>query len=136
MSKFALLIGVSEYPDEMSFNPLPAATKDVEAMKEVLQNSEIGGFDKIKTLINRSRLEMSETIETYFRDCQKDDLILFFFSGHGVKDEKRNLYFSAHNTKKYREALTKSSAVAAKFVRDSIISTYTKLIVHFLNVIN
>jgi len=34
MVKVALLIGVSEY--EPGLNPLPAATKDVEAMRKVL----------------------------------------------------------------------------------------------------
>jgi tetratricopeptide (TPR) repeat protein len=125
MAKFALLIGVSEY-SETSFAALPAATKDVEAMKQVLENPEIGDFNEIKTLINPSQPEMSEAIETYFSDRQSEDLILFFFSGHGVKDEKRDLFFSARNTRKNREKLTKSTAVAASFVRDSIKSSKAK----------
>ena len=118
MAKVALLIGVSDY--ETSFAALPAATRDVEAMKEVLENPEMGGFDHVKILINPNASEMLEEIENYFRDRQPEDLILFFFSGHGVKDEKRDLFFSARNTDKQKGELARAKAVSANFVRETI----------------
>jgi branched-chain amino acid transport system substrate-binding protein len=56
MSKYALLIGVSEYRTE-DFKPLPSATADVEAMRRVLQHAEMGGFpaDQITVLTNPTR---------------------------------------------------------------------------------
>ncbi|MGM3309280.1 caspase family protein [Anabaena sp. WFMT] len=62
MAKVALLIGVSEY--EPGLNPLPAATKDVEAMQKVLENPEIGGFDEVKVLVNPQQSEIAVAIET------------------------------------------------------------------------
>ena len=50
MAKVALLIGVSEY--EPGLNPLPAAVKDIERLRQVLQDPEMGGFDEVKTLAN------------------------------------------------------------------------------------
>ncbi|MHC5612982.1 MAG: hypothetical protein ACYTXA_18745 [Nostoc sp.] len=45
MAKFALLIGVSEYDDQNEeLKPLLAAVKDVEAMRRVLVNPEMGDF--------------------------------------------------------------------------------------------
>jgi len=52
MAKVALLIGVSEY--EPGLNPLPAAVKDLDAMKEVLLHPDIGGFAKSDVLLLES----------------------------------------------------------------------------------
>ncbi|MEH2464151.1 caspase, EACC1-associated type [Nostoc sp.] len=115
MAKVALLIGVSEY--EPGLTPLPAATKDVEAMQRVLQNPEIGGFDEVKVLVNPRRQAMEEAIEILFDSRQRDDLALLFFSGHGIKDESGKLYFATCNTRKNLQGrLFETTAVAASSV--------------------
>jgi uncharacterized caspase-like protein len=91
MAKFALLIGVSEY--EPRLNPLPAAVKDIAAFQKILQDSEIGDFDEVKTLINPDPQSMQYAIETLFTGHSKDDLELLFFSGHGIKDDSNNLHY-------------------------------------------
>lgn len=117
MAKFALLIGVSEY--ELGLTPLLAAINDVEAMQQILQHPEIGSFDDVKPLLNPERQAMEEAIETLFSGRQKDDLVLLFFSGHGIKDESGKLYFATRNTRKTDKGeLVRSTAVAASFVHD------------------
>jgi hypothetical protein len=115
VAKVALLIGVSEYREGLK--SLPAASRDVAAMQEVLQNQEMGGFDEVKTLVNPTHSDMAVEIETWFEDRQSDDLAVLFFSGHGVKDESRELYFAACDTRKIKEKLIKATAVSASFVR-------------------
>ncbi|MEH2008221.1 caspase, EACC1-associated type [Nostoc sp.] len=122
MAKLALLIGVSEY--EPGFTPLPAARKDVEAMEQVLRNPEIGGFDHVIPLINPQQHEMGVAIQTLFDGRHRDDLLLLFFSGHGIKDESGKLYFAARNTRKNLQGkIFEATAVAAssvyKFMSDS-----------------
>lgn len=115
MMKVALLIGVSEY--EPGLNPLPAAVRDVEAMQRVLQNPDIGGFDKVKPLINPDRQSMESEIEALFTGSSKDDLVLLFFSGHGIKDDGGKLYFATCNTCKNPAGdLMRSTAVSAETV--------------------
>ena len=121
MAKIALLIGVSEY--EPGLTPLPAATKDVEAMQQVLENPDIGGFDEVKVLVNPPRQEMEEAIEMLFDDRQRDDLLLLFFSGHGIKDEEGNLYFATRNT---RKNLLQSTTVSAKDVHQVMKNSRSK----------
>jgi branched-chain amino acid transport system substrate-binding protein len=117
MAKVALLIGVSEY--EPGLNPLPAATKDVEAMQRILLHPDIGGFDDVTLLINPQQHVMQEAIETLFDGRQKDDLLLLFFSGHGIKDENGKLYFAARNTRKTdKGVLVKATTVPATFVHE------------------
>lgn len=115
MVKVALLIGVGEYGNGLS--SLPAAPKDVEAMREVLENIEIGGFDQVTPLINPERQAMEEAIYRLFANRKKDDLLLLFFSGHGVKDDSGNFYLAAHNTRKEQEALVQPTAVAASYTK-------------------
>ncbi len=117
MIKIALLIGVSEY--KPSLNPLPQALKDVAAMQRVLQHQNLGGFDKVKTLPNPEPLEMQEAIEMLFSERTKDDLVLLFFSGHGIKDDAGRLYFATRITRKNSKGkLVKATAVPANFVHD------------------
>ncbi|MEM9927218.1 MAG: caspase family protein, partial [Cyanobacteria bacterium P01_D01_bin.50] len=119
--KVALLIGVSEY--QPGLNPLPAAVKDVEALREVLINPKMGSFADadVKVLKNPQRQQMEEEIYLLFANRQKDDLLLFYFSGHGIKDDRGNLYFSTPATRKDNNGnLVIPSAVAASYLHDRI----------------
>ncbi|MEH2176239.1 caspase family protein [Nostoc sp.] len=125
MAKVALLIGVSEY--EPGLTPLPAAAKDIKAMQRVLENTEIGGFDEVTLLLNPQQHEMGVAIQTLFDGRQRDDLVLLFFSGHGIKDENGELYFAARNTcKTDRGVLFKATTLPANFVHDMMSSSRSK----------
>lgn len=118
MGKFALLIGVGKYEDGLA--PLPAAPNDVAALKEVLQNPNMGGFDEVKTIVNPVHAEMTREIELWFQGRETDDLVVLFFSGHGLKDERRNLYFAASNTEKKQNRLVRSTATSARFINECV----------------
>ena len=117
MAKVALLIGVSEY--EVGLNPLPAAVKDVVALERILKDSEMGDFDEVKVLTNPEPQAMQFEVETLFSGRSKDDFVLLFFSGHGIKDDGNNLYFATRITKKSANGdLIRSTAVPARFVHE------------------
>ena len=121
MAKIALLIGVSEY--EPGLNPLPGAVKDVDAVQQVLLRPDIGGFieSDVTVLKNPARQTMEEEIEKLFINRQKDDLVLLFFSGHGIKDDAGKLYLATRHTRKTaRGELIRSSAVVANFVHENM----------------
>lgn len=116
--KIALLIGVSEY--EPGLNPLPGAVNDVDAMQRVLANPEMGGFADITLLKNPQRQDIEDSIYKLFANRTKDDLLLLYFSGHGIKDESGRLYLSTRATRKDNGKLVKPSAVTANFLNESI----------------
>ncbi|MHC5850255.1 caspase, EACC1-associated type [Nostoc sp.] len=113
MAKVALLIGISEY--EPGLNPLPNAVKDVEAMRRVLVNPEMGDFAEADVMVlkNPQRQEMEDAIYNLYAHRQKDDLLLLYFSGHGVRIESGDFYFSTSITRKSQGKLIPTSAVAA-----------------------
>jgi formylglycine-generating enzyme required for sulfatase activity/uncharacterized caspase-like protein len=118
MAKIALLLGVGEY--EEGLDALPSATKDIEAMQAVLINPEIGGFAEtdVTVLPNPSRQQMEDAIYALFANREKDDLVLLYFSGHGVVDEANRFYFASRQTRKERGKLMPTTALAASTVQD------------------
>ncbi len=127
MVKVALLIGVSHY--EPGLNPLPSAVKDVKAMQQVLLHPEIGEFlqTDVTLLENPTKPIMEEAIEHLFTDRHKDDLVLLFFSGHGIKDDTGRLYLATSTTRKTpRGELIRSSALPASFVHESMSRSRSK----------
>ena len=121
MAKYALLIGVGEYEEELDSLQSPIA--NVSALAEVLADPERGGFDEVTHLINCDRSTLSETIEMFFKGRDPKDLLLLFFSGHGVKNKRRELYFAATNTRKIRKELLETTALPAaevtRWIKDS-----------------
>ena len=118
MAKVALLIGVSEY--ETGLDGLPSAVNDVTAMRQVLANPEMGDFvdASVTVLQNPSRQVMEDAIYHLFANRQKDDLVLLYFSGHGVVDDGGEFYFASRFTRKDQGRLVPTTAVAARSVRD------------------
>jgi hypothetical protein len=127
VGRFALLVGVSEYRDE-DLPKLPSALRDVRAMQEVLLNAELGGFhpNHITVLENPARQQFEEAIEILFQDRKEDDLLVFYFSGHGITDEKGKLYWVTPQTRKNRGNLSKATAVAATVLHDNMSSSSSK----------
>ncbi len=99
MRKIALLIGVSEY--SLGFNLLPQAVKDAEDLYRVLVDPERGEFPEKNTrlLLNPNKQQMEEAIDWLFYNRVKDDLLLFYFAGHGVIDHYYDYYLTATDTR-------------------------------------
>lgn len=112
MAKIALLIGVSEYS---GLTNLPGTQADIQAMQRVLESPEIGGFDAVELLSNPNRTQMERAIEGLFSENRsRDDLILLYFSGHGVRDESGLLYFANCITEKNAQGrILTSTAVSS-----------------------
>ncbi|MBD2443281.1 SUMF1/EgtB/PvdO family nonheme iron enzyme [Dolichospermum sp. FACHB-1091] len=126
MNKFALLIGVSEY--QSGFSPLPTTVKDVEAIQEVLVNPEIGEFaaENVTVLKNPQKPDMEEAIHDLYDNRQRDDLLLLYFSGHGLINDDGNFYFSASSTKKKGASFLPYLAVAASYVHECMKKSKSK----------
>lgn len=67
----------------------------------------------VTVLKNPQRQEMEDAIYNLYAHRQKDDLLLLYFSGHGVTVESGDFYFSTSITRKNQGKLIPTSAVAA-----------------------
>lgn len=97
--KYALVIGNNRY-DDPNWHDLKTPERDAEAMAAVLNDPKIGGFDRVETVLNVSVPQMRIKIAELFdaRAHKPDDLLLFYFSGHGTLDSGDRLYFVGKET--------------------------------------
>ncbi|MEV0056485.1 caspase family protein [Saccharopolyspora shandongensis] len=107
----ALLIATDTYADA-AFRKLRAPEADTRAMANVLADPAIGNYS-LSTLWNRPAHETNLVLEDFFAEAKRDDLLLLYLSGHGIKDEQGELYFVTADSRRERLA---STAVAANFV--------------------
>ena len=115
-NRYALLIASFDYADPY-FRRLEAPAHDVEALSRVLHHEAMGNFRDVKTLLNKPRDELVLAIEEFFADRSTEDLLLLYFSGHGIKDADGRLYYATKNTLHNRLV---STAVPAYQVNDLI----------------
>jgi len=108
MSRRALIVATSRYAG----SPLPAltaASADAEGLKQVLEGERIGGFS-VTTCLDSSIQQCRLSIEDFFTAASRDDLLLLYVSGHGVKDRDGKLYFALSDTRLDRLLSTGVSA--------------------------
>lgn len=111
MAKFALLIGVSEYSEGL--RPISSAIQDIEAMRRVLEHPDMGAFDQVTVLSNPDQRSMERAVEDLFTNRQRDDLVLLYFSGHGLKDQTAEFYLSARDTERDQNGELRISTILA-----------------------
>lgn len=108
----ALIVANDEY-DQEALQSLLAPAADAEALARVLGDRQIGDF-AVEVLRNEPAHVIQVHIEEFFSESRPDDVLLMFFSGHGLKGEAGELFLAARNTRLNRLA---STAVSADFVR-------------------
>lgn len=103
--KIALLIGVSQCHPHSGLQNLQCPKNGVEALSEVLKNPHIGGFDDVECLLDPTIAVMQSHIADLFAQCKRNDLVLLYFTGHGVVDPTSNtLFFPTQETCKHRNS--------------------------------
>ncbi|MFC9432899.1 type VII secretion protein EccCb [Nocardia sp. NPDC057030] len=99
-----------------SISQLYAPVSDARELRNLLHDPSIGAFQPAEILVNESKTEIERSIERLFRNAGPEDLVLFYYSGHGFRTS-RNLYLAACNTD---PNLPSSSAVSSAFIKELI----------------
>jgi hypothetical protein len=120
--RFALIIGNSDYQDA-NLARLVTPGKDVSALVEVLRNPRIGGFDEVTALVNESGDAIRRAIARFFDKKKRDDLLLLYFSGHGVRDDHGNLHLAVNDTE---HDLLSGTAIPAAFITEEMDHSHSR----------
>jgi len=113
--RLALLIANSDYEDPQLLHLL-SPSHDSESLAEVLRDTEIGGFN-VTLIINQPTNVVRRQIERLFKDKKSDDLLLLYYSGHGIKDDYGDLFLSVKDTD---FNFPHSTAIDSKFISSLI----------------
>ena len=127
-TRSALIVATSLY-DDSSLRALRGASADADALARVLSDPGIGAFD-VRTVLDQPAHVVAEAVEEFFAGRSAEDLLLFHFSGHGIKNQDGELHFAASNTKITRLG---STAVAAQFVNRQMNACRSRRIVLLLD---
>ena len=127
-TRAALVVAAHEFEDPR-FQRLRSPAQDVDALAEVLGDPGIGGFT-VQSVVNQPNGVVQRELERFFSTRKPDDLLLVYFSCHGVKDSTGRLYFATTNT---AFDLLRSTGVPASFVSEQMELTRSKRIVVLLD---
>src|SRR4051794_40164026 len=116
--RYALVIASDQYQDT-GLRRLTAPSHDAQTLASALADPGVGDF-KVDVLVNQPSNDVRRRIEAFFRDRRRDDLLLLYFSGHGLKDETGLLFLAMTDTER---RLLNATAISAKFVQDAIEQT-------------
>src|ERR671931_305088 len=130
--KYALIIGNTEYIDS-GLAQLTAPGKDAEDFARAIKSPEICAFDEVKILLNQPSFIVSEAIDEFFDQKKPDDLLVLYFSGHGVRDELGSLYLAVQNTIRTR---LRSTAIKSDYIREAMDQSRSKRQVLILDCCN
>src|SRR5215211_8742729 len=120
--KYALIIGNNKYNDpKLAQLKTPAA--DSQALAKVLDDKTIGSFDEVTPLINQTETRVRRAISTFLTNKKPDDLVLLYFSGHGVLDDRGRLYLALKDTQTH---LLNATSISSSFVADEMDSCRSK----------
>ncbi|MFG2794062.1 P-loop NTPase fold protein [Streptomyces sp. NPDC048419] len=124
----ALILATSEYQDS-GLRRLSAASSDAGGVSDVLADPTIGNFD-VQPVVNPSAAVARRALDRFFADRGRDDVLLLYITGHGVKDEGGQLYFAVADTEL---GLLPSTSIPAQFVSDLMSRCRSRAIVLILD---
>ncbi len=113
--KLALLLGNSTYGPGLP--PLEKPDADIAALAKVLADPAIGGFDEVKPLLDANSAAARREVARFFSGRSPDDLLLLYFSGHGLRDDRGGLYLAAPDTE---TDLLRGTAVPAAYISEEM----------------
>ena len=108
---FAVVVGVGEYNDEKLL-PLKMTVKDANDFANVLRSKKGHPFTdvEVKLLCDQeaTRGDIFEAMEWMGQEARPNDLCMFFFAGHGYRDERDRFFFMPYggNTKRTYECFS------------------------------
>jgi hypothetical protein len=113
--RLALIIANGDF-DDPKLSRLRTPTRDAEALAEVLSDPKIGDFD-VTLLIDEVDGLVRRRIGWLYDQRSGSDLVLLYYSGHGIRDAHGDLYLATRDTDM---ALASATALSASFVRDEM----------------
>lgn len=130
--KYALIIANTKYSDP-GLAQLTAPGKDAEDLAKILNDPGVCGFDEVRTVLNEEEHVVRNAIDGFLDEKHPEDLLLLYFSGHGIRDERGTLYLAVRNTNLKRLRVT---AIKSDFIRETMDQTRSRRQVLILDCCN
>jgi hypothetical protein len=122
----ALLIGNSVYEEDAALQRLNAPGKDVVQLHQALVDTRTGMFhaDDVQVAMELTSDQILDDLDEFFSLGKREDVMLMYYSGHGLLNERNQLFLCGRNTRSdrlYRTAV--SNARVNEFIEQSMSRT-------------
>ncbi|WP_019604112.1 caspase, EACC1-associated type [Teredinibacter turnerae] len=97
MEKHALIISAGAYQHPDRFKILQKTTADAEGLAKVFSGKP-ANFSSVTTLVDQSQAQVKSAVQKFYKDRATDDLLLLYFSGHGVRNDEGELFLALVDT--------------------------------------
>lgn len=115
MRRHSLLIGVGQYEGSPGLTPLNCPPADVEAVAGIVSDPRFMGPEpRHVPVINPTWEEALTAIAGFLEEVERDDVVLFYFAGHGLRDARGDLFLCFRNS---RENSLEMTALNVKRLR-------------------
>jgi hypothetical protein len=119
--RIALIIANGDF-DDTKLSRLNTPTHDAKELAEVLSDPGIGDFDVTLLVDEPERVVRRRIAQLYYRR-KRSDLLLLYYSGHGIRDAHGDLHLATKDTE---VDLLGATALNAAFVREQIDKSNSK----------
>lgn len=93
MARHGLLIGVQDYTGDGGMTPLSCPRADVDLMARLLQDPDCTeDVYSVMPLLDPTYGEARQGLVAFFDVIKRNDVVLIYFSGHGLRDDSGALY--------------------------------------------
>jgi hypothetical protein len=120
-NRYALLIASTAYEDP-DLRKLTAPGKDVKALADVLANPQVGGFN-VTLVVDKPWWVVQQEIARFFANRDHKDVLLLYFSCHGIKNDDGHLYFATCDTDR---KIIRASAIPDDFVQEHMRTSWAR----------
>jgi hypothetical protein len=99
MRRHSILIGVGDYKAEGGLTPLKCSARDVALVAEIAGDPKFMGPDPhCVQVVNPDHETALRELGKFLKSVPKDDVLIFYFSGHGLRDSNGDLFLCFTNT--------------------------------------
>jgi Caspase domain len=95
-NRHALLIANAQY-DHPELKSLSNKRSILQLFKSVIERPDIGGY-QTQVLVDQPKKAVEWAIDRILTDGDRNDTVLIYYDGHGLKGENGNLYFCVSDT--------------------------------------
>lgn len=129
-SRVAFVIGNQDYTETGRFSDLGTTRHDAREVARLLR--EDAGFDRVQTLLDKTRREMEQDLAAFAQTILPGDEVVFYFAGHGVEYDNK-LYLMGTDAEFLLKAKLDQEGMSEPVVSATLAGTGAKISVLLLD---
>lgn len=117
--RVAILVGNQAFADGSGLDDLNTPLNNVRDLGQILKDPNFGRFDNVVIFEDKGLLELQDRISEIFAESGREDVLFFFYSGHGITDDRNRFYLACKDTVN-QERKIRYTGLEGEFIKEII----------------